>query len=153
MKVLIAASLVISMYAVPAAAQTCPIAHPQQQQCIINGCSGEVTRYYCSGYGNLQTCGGPCTGTVTCCGYVFGYQAIQCNTLCAGCQPTTKKKVAKTEKSDAARPSEDTGAASEATSAVSSATRAAGRAVLREAKTARRTTSPATRITDKGERR
>jgi hypothetical protein len=79
----------VSLSLVKPVAAVCPaaVANPKTVICGIPGCSGSVTTYYCSGYGNANTCGGPCTGAITCCGIVVGYNYIHCSGLCAGCAP------------------------------------------------------------------
>lgn len=85
----------MSLAALPAAAQTCPIAQPNTIWCYVpaTGCSQYRSNYYCSGYGNLQTCGGPSSGPITCCGYVIGVQPWNCGTQEAGCQSDRKPLV------------------------------------------------------------
>jgi hypothetical protein len=90
-KTLIVAAGLLYSVAVPVLAQQCAVAYPQQQECWgQGGCHSSVTTYFCFGYGNGYTCGMPCTGAISCCGHVYGYIPVTCNSICAGCKKSSK---------------------------------------------------------------
>ena len=70
-----------------ATAQWCSNAYPQTVECGgQGGCHAYVTSYFCTGFGEGYTCGSPCTGSITCCGAVVGYNPVLCHYLCSGCK-------------------------------------------------------------------
>jgi hypothetical protein len=75
------------MFCGEAVAQQCAVAYPQTIECYgQGGCHGYVTTYFCSGFGESYTCGAPCTGSISCCGSVYGYNPYLCHSFCTGCK-------------------------------------------------------------------
>jgi hypothetical protein len=90
----VACVLVFLGVATPASAAGCPApyAYPFQIGCQQGTCQEYANVYVCSGsLDNSWTCGGPCTGSITCCGQVVSYNPIYCDQLCAGCKPPDRK--------------------------------------------------------------
>jgi hypothetical protein len=78
-------------FARPAAANICSYPQPQYATCDNGDCHGSFTYHYCTWYALQEaTCGGACSPDVTCCGVVVDKEVMQCDQLCAGCQPGAK---------------------------------------------------------------